>query len=282
LDFISSRGMQRDNLMIVDFLNLCFRYKHANKKNFTADIISTIQSLGTSYGAKDIIIAGDWGSEWRKNIYPAYKANREEMKAKQTQEEQDAFMEFLEECNRALDVLSDMYKVFKFKGVEADDIAAFLATNYAYKYNHVWLISSDKDWDLLVCDNVSRFSYITRKEIKLENWYEHYEYAPENHISIKVLQGDTGDNVPGVPGIGVKRAAALIKEYGSALDIYDALPIKDKRKYIQNLNEFANQILINYELMDLISYCEASIGQENIAKIIEEIRNLTEFELSID
>jgi len=70
LDFVNTKGMQRENLMIVDFLNICFRYKHANKKNFTAEVISTIQSLGASYGAKEIIITGDWGSYWRKEIYP--------------------------------------------------------------------------------------------------------------------------------------------------------------------------------------------------------------------
>ena len=87
MDFVGTKGMRRDNLMIVDFLNICFRYKHSGKKNFTADVISTIQSLGTSYGAKDIIIAGDWGSAWRKEIYPEYKANRQALRDKQTEQE---------------------------------------------------------------------------------------------------------------------------------------------------------------------------------------------------
>ena len=140
MDFVETKGMNRKNLMVVDFLNLCFRYKHANRKNYTADIVSTIQSLGNSYEAKDIIIAGDWGSAWRKDLYPDYKANREAMKAKQTDEEQAAFMEFLDEANRAMRVLEEHYTVFKFKGVEADDIAAFLATNYADNYEQEWLI----------------------------------------------------------------------------------------------------------------------------------------------
>jgi len=269
LDFNSTKGMNRQNLMVVDFLNLCFRYKHANKKNYTAEVVSTIQSLGSSYEAKDIIIAGDWGSYWRKDLYPDYKANREAMKAKQTPEEQASFMEFLDEANRALKVLEEQYTVFKFKGVEADDIAAFIATNYADNYNHTWLISSDKDWDLLIRPNVSRFSYVTRKEITWSNWNTHYEYRPVDHISVKVLQGDTGDNVPGVSGIGAKRAMTLIKEYGSAMDIYDQLPIDSKYVYIKNLNDFGDQLLLNYELMDLETYCHDAIGKENINKISE-------------
>ena len=85
------------NLMVVDFLNLCFRYKHANKKNFTAEAISTVQSLGRSYEARDIVIANDWGSKHRHDIYPEYKGNRAKMREKQTATEQQAFVEFLEE-----------------------------------------------------------------------------------------------------------------------------------------------------------------------------------------
>ncbi len=271
MDFVNTRGMNRKNLMVVDFLNLCFRYKHANKKNFTADIINTIQSLGVSYEAKDIIIAGDWGSKWRKDIYPEYKANRIAMREKQTEQEGRDFKEFLEEANRALEVLSDQYIVFKFEGVEADDIAAFIAGNYADRYEHTWLISSDKDWDLLIKPDVSRFSYITRKEITWDNWGTHYEYLPTDHISIKVLQGDTGDNVPGVKGVGIKRAAALVKEYGSAMDIYDQLPINDKRVFMQNLNAFTDQLLLNYDLMDLESNCDEAIGREGVDEIRETL-----------
>jgi 5'-3' exonuclease len=263
--------MNKKNLMIVDFLNLCFRYKHANKKNYTADIINTIQSLANSYEAKDVIIAGDWGSAWRKKIFPEYKANREAMKAKQTEKEQADFLEFLNEANSALEELEYQYRVFKFKGVEADDIAAFISMNYADRYNHTWLISSDKDWDLLIKPNVSRFSYVTRKEITWNNWNTHYDYRPVDHISVKVLQGDSGDNIPGVAGIGAKRAASLINQYGSAMDIYDQLPIDSKYVHIKNLNNFSDQLLLNYDLMDLETNCAEAIGSTNCNIIVEAL-----------
>jgi 5'-3' exonuclease len=161
------------------------------------------------------------------------------------------------------------FRVYRFKGVEADDIAAYLCKKQKDNYEHIWLISSDKDWDLLINDNVSRFSYVTRKEITYESWDLHYDYDIEDHISIKVLQGDKGDNVPGVEGVGEKRAHALIKQYGSALDIYDALPINSNYVYIKNLNEFGDNILLNYELMDLPTFCEENIGEEN-CKILDE------------
>lgn len=87
MDFMNAKHTDPSdysNLMIIDFLNLCFRYKHAHKKNFAAEAITTIQSLGRSYSARDIVIAGDWGSSWRKEIYPDYKANRDKLKEKQT------------------------------------------------------------------------------------------------------------------------------------------------------------------------------------------------------
>ena len=136
-----------------------------------------------------------------------------------------------------------------------------------YSLEYIWLISSDRDWDLLIKEKVGRFSYVTRKEVTLDSWKDHYEVSPEEYISLKCLTGDKGDNVPGIPGIGPKRAVGLIKQYGSAFNIYDATPIDSKYKYIQALNENAEQILINYELMDLLTYCDDAIGSDNISEI---------------
>ena len=64
------------------------------------------------------------------------------------------------------------------------------------------MISSDKDWDLLVDAKISRFSTVTRKETTLLNWDEHYDFDPEYFLTYKCLTGDKGDNVPGVDGVG--------------------------------------------------------------------------------
>ncbi|MEX5630921.1 5'-3' exonuclease H3TH domain-containing protein, partial [Pseudomonas marginalis] len=86
---------------------------------------------------------------------------------------------------------------------------------------------------------------------------------PEQYISIKCLTGDTGDNIKGVDSIGPVRAATLIREYGSAFDIADAIPIASKYKYIQKLNECKDLILLNYQLMDLVTYSADAVGKEN-------------------
>lgn len=261
------------NLLVVDGLNLAFRYKYANKKSFAAEYINTIHSLAKSYEAKDVIILGDGGSTYREAIYPEYKGNRKELREKQTEQEEQDFKDFLEEFTKTFDLLNEEYYTFRYRGVEADDIAAFVAVRYSKLYEHTWLISSDKDWDLLIKPNISRFSYVTRKEITNNNWNDHYNYKPEDHISIKVLMGDKGDNIPGVEGVGIKRAESLVKEYGSAFDIYDSLPIDSKYKYIQNLNSFNDKLLLNYELMDLETYCIQAIGEnvEDIELTLEEL-----------
>ena len=136
-----------------------------------------------------------------------------------------------------------------------------------YELGNIWLVSSDRDWDLLIQEGVSRFSYVTRKEVTLENWGSHYECSPEEYISLKCLTGDKGDNVPGIHGIGPKRAVQLIQEYGNAFNIYEATPIPSKYKFIHSLNENADQILQNYELMDLMTFCDDAIGADNLSDI---------------
>lgn len=79
--------------------------------------------------------------------------------------------------------------------------------------------------------------------------------------------GDSGDNIKGIEGIGPKRAADLVREYGSALDIAASLPIASKYKYIQSLNKGGDIIMLNYQLMDLLTHCDDAIGEQNISTI---------------
>ena len=79
--------------------------------------------------------------------------------------------------------------------------------------------------------------------------------------------GDTGDNVLGVPGIGPKRAQSLVSEYGSCYDIAANIPLAGKYKYIQELNKCRDLLLLNYQLMDLVTYCADAIGTQNCQEI---------------
>lgn len=264
--------VDQKSLMINDSLNLAFRYKHAKAVDFAEDYMRTVDSIRKSYKCEKLILAGDMGSSsYRKAIYPLYKQNRKDKYADQTPEEAAEFEQFFGEVQNILAMYEEegQYPVLRFPGVEADDIAAYIVSKRkVYDIAQIWLNSSDRDWHLLIDDGVSQFSYVTRKEFTVENWGEHYDFTRDEYISIKCLMGDSGDNVLGVPGIGPKRALDLVRTYGSTYDIAAALPISSKYKYITALNDFgADNLLLNYQLMDLVTFCEEAIGEENCKKI---------------
>ena len=264
--FKSISANEPNTIMIVDSLNLAFRWKHSGAKEFLDQYLQTVDSLRKSYKASKVIITADAGSSsYRKNIFPEYKGNREEKRALQTPEEAADFEAFFQEFTRVLDIYEEVddYPLLKFSRCEADDIAAYVVSKYK-KTHKIWLMSSDRDWDLLVDDNVSRFSYVTRKEITKENWNEHYDHSIDEYISIKCLTGDAGDNVPGVPGIGPVKAKLLVDTYGSTYDIIANMPIASKYKYMANLNAFGTDALLrNYQLMDLVTHCKDALGSDN-------------------
>ena len=262
--------MKKENkTLVVDALNLAFRWKHQGQSVFKDSYIATVESFATSYQCSNIIITADQGSSsYRKRILPEYKQNRKDKYAQQTEEEAQAFREFFTEYEASLFALSNKYTVLRAEKVEADDLAAYIV-KHRKKYNigEIVLISSDKDWDLLIQEGVMRFSYVTRKEVTVENWNEHYEVSRDQYACFKCLTGDKGDNVPGFTGIGPKRARDLLKEYGSAYNIYDSLPIDSRYKYMQEINKDPEKILRNYELMDLLTHCEDAIGPYHLEDI---------------
>ena len=263
------------NLLIVDGLNLAFRWKHQKKEFYKQEYIRTVDSLAKSYNCGDIVILGDGGSDYRKSIDPEYKANRKERYKDQTEEERKEFEDFLGEFQKTMEALEAKgYLTMKYNGVEADDIAAVIClAREEIGIEDIWMVSSDKDWDLLNTENISRFSTVTRKETTIGNWDEHYDFDPEYYLTFKCLTGDKGDNVPGVSGIGPKRAAGIIEDYGDVFDIMTTLPIESRYKFMQNLNEFGAEALeTNIELMDLSYDPDAQVlGRRS--EIIKLVRN---------
>ena len=268
-----------NTLLIVDSLNLAFRYKHSGATDFAEDYLRTVNSLKKSYKASHVIMACDQGaSSYRKALYPEYKQNRKDKQAEQTEAEAAAFELFFEDFLATLEHIkaNTDYPVIKFQGVEADDIAAYIVSQKNLMgFDEIWLISSDKDWDLLVEPGVSRFSYVTRKEVTHDNWTNHYDWTQDEYISVKCLMGDTGDNVFGVPSIGPKRAHSLVEEFGSTWDIIASIPLNGKYKYIQELNKCKDQLQLNYQLMDLVTHCEEAVGVDNCKTIDNILENYT-------
>ena len=275
--------VQNGNLLIVDGLNVAFRWKHSRQLEYKHDYVRTVESLAKSYDCGNIVVLADGGSTYRKRLSPDYKANRSDKYAEQTAQEKAEFAQFMGEFKNAFTQLEKRgHLTIRQDGLEADDLAAWIVGKKAeFGIGQIWMVSSDRDWDLLIQDGVSRFSTVTRKEITIDNWEDHYDVEPSMYLTQKCLAGDTGDNVPGIAGIGPKRAVALIEQYGDLFDIYNACPISSKYKFIQSLNENAERLLLNAELMDLVSYSEqalieAEMNLEDLSSKILEYLNDTD------
>lgn len=275
----------RRNLVIIDGTNLAFRFNSNKGESFSTSYIKTINSFAKSYSARHTIVLGDKGkSVFRTEIDPEYKANRDAKYANQTEQEKAESKAFFECVDEAFELCATTLPTIRIRGIEADDVAAYIKHKLGHLYDHIWLISTDGDWDILLDEKTSRFSFQTRKEYRIENMYDHHGVdTVDQFVSLKAIMGDTGDNIIGVEGIGVKRGYNILKEFGSALDIVDQIPLPGKQKFIQNLNKSGDLILRNVMLVDLNSFCLEAIvatGQDNLStinvildKLAEEIIN---------
>jgi 5'-3' exonuclease len=257
-----------NNLLLVDGVNLAFRYlQRKNYNNYTDDYIRTITSLGKSYGAKRIICCFDAGaSAYRKNMYPEYKQNR---KIERSEEEQERFTEFFNCLTDTIDALP--FEHYKFKGIEADDVIAYFTKNLSAKYDHTWVISSDRDLFQLIKPNVSIFNMYSRKEIDIDYLDTEFGLSPREYSYARMIEGDAGDGITGVEGIGPKRSIALIKEYKTIENLISSLPIAGKAKYIQNLNKSVDILQRNEKLINLVDYIDEVISSVEKQDLIEEM-----------
>lgn len=275
----NERSGRNNNLLVVDGLNLAFRWKHNKRKPFASDYVRTIQSLAQSYGARQVIIVTDkGGSVFRKEIFPEYKANRKEKFANQTEEEKEDSRIFFEYYADALKLCETAFPTFSKKGVEADDLAGVVVKVMIDEdFDTIWLASTDGDWDTLLIENrVKRFSFKTRREYTTHTMYdEHGVDTVEQFIALKAIQGDLGDNIRGVDGIGPKRCYGILREYNDITTILDSIPLPGKQVYIQNLNASYDLIERNLQLVDLPSFCEEALEAVGyLDEFVQELRKL--------
>ena len=258
-----------NNLLIVDANNLSYRWlQRPNYNSFGADFIRTIQSLSKSYEAGRTIVCFDFGkSYYRMDMHEEYKGTR---KKPQDEEEAKKYEDFFAVLNSLPDELDE--EVLKFRGVEADDILAFITQNVSDRYDHTWIISSDRDLYQLIDHNVSIFNIFGRKEVTKESLMEDYGTTPYEYMLSRIIEGDKSDNILGIEGIGPKRAQGLAKDHKEFNKLLESLPIKGRSKYIQNLNAGRDILLRNEKLINLKKYCEEAIlsgkeGEEYLATL---------------
>ncbi len=183
----------------------------------------------------------DTKKNFRNDIYPAYKANRPPAP-------EDLVPQFplIRDAVRAFNV-----PCLELEGYEADDLIATYTRQSVATGGDVTIVSSDKDLMQLVQPGVVMLDTMKNKRFEAEQVFEKFGVGPQKVIDVQSLAGDSVDNVPGVPGIGIKTAALLINEYGDLDTLLErASEIKQKKRR-ENLIEFADQARISRDLVTL-------------------------------
>lgn len=178
---------------------------------------------------------------FRNEIYPEYKANRLE-----TPEELIPQFSLIRQACEAFNVPS-----IEMKGFEADDLIATYATRAKAGQDEVTIVSSDKDLMQLVSDNVRMFDPMKNRIIEAEQVFEKFGVGPNRVIDVQALAGDSTDNVPGVPGIGIKTAAELINTYGDLETLLTRAGEIKQPKRREKLQEHSEDARISKELVTL-------------------------------
>ncbi|AQS47527.1 MULTISPECIES: DNA polymerase I [Thioclava] len=184
----------------------------------------------------------DKGSHtFRNDLYDLYKANRDEMP-----EELRPQIPLTREATKAFNIACE-----ELAGYEADDIIATLARQAREAGGRVTIISSDKDLMQLVGGGVEMFDAMKNRAIGVEEVEAKFGVAPERVIDVQALAGDSVDNIPGAPGIGVKTAALLINEFGDLETLLARASEIKQPKRRETLIEKAEQIRLSKQLVTL-------------------------------
>ncbi|MEM6480682.1 MAG: DNA polymerase I, partial [Pseudomonadota bacterium] len=184
----------------------------------------------------------DKGSHtFRNDLYSEYKANRDEMP--------EDLRPQIPLTRRATEAFNVACK--EIEGYEADDIIATLAVQARAAGGRVTIVSSDKDLMQLVGDGVEMFDAMKNRRLGRDEVHEKFGVYPERVVDVQALAGDSVDNVPGAPGIGVKTAALLINEYGSLEELLDRAEEIKQPKRRETLIGHRPQIELSKQLVQL-------------------------------
>ncbi len=189
-----------------------------------------------------VAVIFDKGSHtFRNDMYDQYKANREAMP-----EDLRPQIPLTREATIAFNIACE-----EKEGYEADDIIATLAVQAREAGGRCTIISSDKDLMQLVGGGVEMLDAMKNTRIDREGVHDKFGVYPEQVVDVQALAGDSVDNVPGAPGIGIKTAALLINEYGDLENLLEHAEQIKQPKRRQTLIEHADQIRLSRRLVML-------------------------------
>jgi DNA polymerase-1 len=245
-----------DHLYLIDGSGYIFRAYHAlpplTRKSdglpvgavqgFCNMLWKLLKETNSGHKPTHLAVIFDYSSKtFRNDIYPQYKAQRPEPPA-------DLRPQFglIRQATRAFNVAC-----VEQENYEADDLIATYARQAVEAGATCRIVSSDKDLMQLIRPGVALYDTMKDREIGEAEVLEKFGVTPDKVIDVQSLAGDSVDNVPGVPGIGVKTAAQLIAEYGDLETLLARAPEIKQQKRRENLMQFADQARISKKLVTL-------------------------------
>jgi DNA polymerase-1 len=249
----AAAGAPPRHVYLVDGSGFIFRAFHAlpplmrsdgTPTNAVYGFTNMLLKLVQESDADAIAVIFDAGAtSFRNRLYDGYKAHRPEPPS-------DLVPQFalIREATEAFNICQ-----IEATDFEADDLIATYARLFSEQGARVTIVSSDKDMMQLVGGDVSMLDTIKTppREIGVAEVREKFGVGPEQVIDVQALCGDSVDNVPGVPGIGIKTAAELINQYGTLENLLERAPEIKQPKRRQSLIEFAEQARLSKALVTL-------------------------------
>ena len=219
---------------------------------FTNMLTKLVEDTGAEYLA---VVFDTSRKTFRSDIFPEYKAHR-------PPPPDDLIPQFalIREATAAFNL-----PCIEKDGFEADDIIATFARQASAEGHEVIIVSSDKDMMQLVGDRVRMMDPMKNRMVGPDEVRERFGVGPERVIDVQALAGDSSDNVPGVPGIGVKTAAELINTYGDLDNLLEHAGEIKQPKRRENLVNHADLARVSRELVTLRNDVELDLGLDDLA-----------------
>ncbi len=192
---------------------------------------------------------------FRNDMYPDYKANRDETPADLKPQ-----FTFVREASLAFAT-----HALELEGYEADDLIATYADMADKAGARCTIVSSDKDLMQLVTERVIMLDTMKNRTLDITAVHEKFGVGPERVVDVQSLAGDSVDNVPGAPGIGIKTAALLINEYGDVETLLERAEEIKQPKRRQTLIDNAEQVRISRDLVTLKRDVPLTVPVEDLA-----------------
>jgi 5'-3' exonuclease len=212
-------------------------------------------------------------TSFRNQLYPAYKANRDPPPADLKQQ----FASCREFCRHV------GVQAFSHAHYEADDIVGTLMTRCRREGLPATLVTRDKDFAQLIRAGDVYWDYADNAHYRYHQIEDRFGVAPERFADFLALMGDSVDNIKGVPGVGPKTAAALMKVFASLEELYDSLdqvadiPVRGAGKLAAKLTEHREAVFLARRLTEIACDMPLEIARAELARRAPDVVALTEF-----